>query len=182
MSPPASGLDFGCGPGLALVAMGREAGFEMAGYDKFYADDPELLSREYDFITSTEVVEHLPTPRRAGRPLGPAQARRRAGRADPAGAGDERFRTWRYRQDPTHIVFFAEASFRALGARWRAEVEFPHADGRLHQTPEPGVFIWPPSWACWCFEPWNGCPYLHVDPHLIIAGRLATCNWRPRVC
>ena len=46
VSPPASGLDFGCGPGPALVAMGREAGFEMAGYDKFYADDPECLTRQ----------------------------------------------------------------------------------------------------------------------------------------
>ena len=57
VSPPASGLDFGCGPGPALIAMGREAGFEMAGYDKFYADEPELLTRRYDFITSTEVIE-----------------------------------------------------------------------------------------------------------------------------
>ena len=31
--------------------------------------------------------------------------------------GDERFKTWRYRHDPTHIVFFAEASFQVLAAR-----------------------------------------------------------------
>lgn len=59
--PPASGLDFGCGPGPALIAMGREAGYQMAGYDKFYANLPDLLTRQYDFITSTEVISISPT-------------------------------------------------------------------------------------------------------------------------
>lgn len=129
VSPPASGLDFGCGPGPALIAMGLEAGFEMAGYDKFYADEPESLMREYDFITSTEVIEHIATPRAVLDGLW--------GCLKPGGLlvlqtqrvlGDDRFKTWRYRHDPTHITFFAEASFRALAARWQAEVEFPHAD------------------------------------------------------
>ncbi|ATL98939.1 methyltransferase [Aeromonas sp. CA23] len=129
LPPPASGLDFGCGPGPALIAMGREAGYQMAGYDKFYADFPELLTRQYDFITSTEVIEHIATPRTVLDGLWAC--------LKPGGIlvlqtqrvlGDERFKSWRYRHDPTHIVFFAEASFRALAARWQAQVEFPHAD------------------------------------------------------
>ncbi|WP_337076481.1 class I SAM-dependent methyltransferase [Aeromonas dhakensis] len=129
LPPPASGLDFGCGPGPALIAMGREAGYQMAGYDKFYADEPELLTRQYDFITSTEVIEHIAEPRAVLETLW--------GCLKPGGLlvlqtqrvlGDERFRQWRYRHDPTHIVFFAEASFRALATRWQAQVEFPHAD------------------------------------------------------
>ncbi|MEG0008469.1 MAG: class I SAM-dependent methyltransferase [Aeromonas sp.] len=127
--PPASGLDFGCGPGPALIAMGREAGYQMAGYDKFYADEPELLTRQYDFITSTEVIEHIADPKGVLNRLWDC--------LKPGGLlvlqtqrvlGDERFITWRYRHDPTHITFFAEASFRALAARWRAGVEFPHPD------------------------------------------------------
>lgn len=133
---PASGLDFGCGPGPALIAMGREAGYRMAGYDKFYADEPALLVQEYDFITSTEVIEHIAEPRVAldllWRCLKPGgilvlQTQRVL--------GDERFKTWRYRHDPTHIVFFAEASFRTLAASWQAEVEFPHADVALFTKP-----------------------------------------------
>ncbi|WP_323904702.1 class I SAM-dependent methyltransferase [Aeromonas hydrophila] len=129
LPPPASGLDFGCGPGPALIAMGREAGYQMVGYDKFYANEPELLAQQYDFITSTEVIEHIATPR--------AVLEKLWGCLKPGGLlvlqtqrvlGDERFRQWRYRHDPTHIVFFAEASFRALAARWQAQVEFPHAD------------------------------------------------------
>src|SRR5690554_5843687 len=38
--PPARGLDFGCGPGPALVAMAREAGYAMWAYDKYYCPDP----------------------------------------------------------------------------------------------------------------------------------------------
>ncbi|WP_421230130.1 class I SAM-dependent methyltransferase [Aeromonas jandaei] len=126
---PASGLDFGCGPGPALVAMGREAGYDMVGYDKFYADFPELLTRQYDFITSTEVIEHIAEPR--------AVLDRLWACLKPGGMlvlqtqrvlGDERFKNWRYRHDPTHIVFFAEASFRVLAARWQAKLELPHAD------------------------------------------------------
>ncbi|MGE6161709.1 class I SAM-dependent methyltransferase [Aeromonas salmonicida] len=127
--PPASGLDFGCGPGPALIAMGREAGYQMAGYDKFYADLPDLLTRQYDFITSTEVIEHIADPRAALDLLW--------GCLKPGGIlvlqtqrvlDDDRFKTWRYRHDPTHIVFFAEASFRALAIRWQADVLFPHGD------------------------------------------------------
>ena len=126
---PASGLDFGCGPGPALVAMGREAGYQMAGYDKFYADFPELLTRQYDFITSTEVIEHIAEPRTVLAQLWDC--------LKPGGLlvlqtqrvlGDERFKNWRYRHDPTHIVFFAEASFQVLATNWQAELSFPHAD------------------------------------------------------
>jgi 2-polyprenyl-3-methyl-5-hydroxy-6-metoxy-1,4-benzoquinol methylase len=32
-------------------------------FDKFYADNPEVFSNQYDFITATEVIEHLSEPR-----------------------------------------------------------------------------------------------------------------------
>ncbi|MFM4739460.1 class I SAM-dependent methyltransferase [Aeromonas veronii] len=139
---PASGLDFGCGPGPALVAMGREVGYDMVGYDKFYADFPELLTRQYDFITSTEVIEHIAEPRTVLAQLWDC--------LKPGGVlvlqtqrvlSDERFKNWRYRHDPTHIVFFAEASFQVLAARWQAELSFPHADVAVFTKPEQGVFI-----------------------------------------
>lgn len=135
---PAYGLDFGCGPGPALVAMGREAGYEMVGYDKFYADYPELLTRQYDFITSTEVIEHIAEPRAVLEQLWAC--------LKPGGVlvlqtqrvlGDERFKNWRYRHDPTHIVFFAEASFQLLAASWQAELSFPHADVAVLQKGTP---------------------------------------------
>ncbi|HHP5404913.1 TPA: class I SAM-dependent methyltransferase [Aeromonas veronii] len=135
---PACGLDFGCGPGPALLAMGREAGYDMVGYDKFYADFPELLTCQYDFITSTEVIEHIAEPRTVLAQLWDC--------LKPGGLlvlqtqrvlGDERFKNWRYRHDPTHIVFFAEASFQVLAASWQAELSFPHADVAVLQKGTP---------------------------------------------
>jgi 2-polyprenyl-3-methyl-5-hydroxy-6-metoxy-1,4-benzoquinol methylase len=41
---------------------------------------------------------------------------------------DERFRSWHYRNDPTHITFFAEESFNWLGERWGSVPEYPHND------------------------------------------------------
>jgi len=126
---PAKGLDFGCGPGPALVAMAREAGYTMAQYDKYYHPDESALTGQYDFITSTEVVEHLAAPLpildRLWSLLAPAgvlvlQTKRVL--------DDERFRSWHYRNDPTHITFFADESFTWLGQRWGCTPEYPHGD------------------------------------------------------
>jgi len=126
---PARGLDFGCGPGPALVAMAREAGYTMHAYDKFYRPDPAPLQQAYDFITSTEVVEHLADPL--------PELDRLWSLLKPEGLlvvqtkrvlDDERFRRWHYPADPTHITFFAEASFIWLARRWQAQVRFPHSD------------------------------------------------------
>ncbi|MBA4502603.1 class I SAM-dependent methyltransferase [Marinobacterium marinum] len=126
---PARGLDFGCGPGPALVAMAREAGYDMAQYDKYYCPDERVWADRYDFVTSTEVIEHLADPL-------PILDRLWSG-LKPGGLlvlqtkrvlDDERFRSWHYRNDPTHITFFAEESFAWLGQRWGCVPEYPHGD------------------------------------------------------
>ncbi len=62
MEPGACGLDFGCGPGPALAKMLEEAGLAVALYDPFFYPDDRLLTQRYDFVTCTEVVEHLYQP------------------------------------------------------------------------------------------------------------------------
>lgn len=127
--PPARGLDFGCGPGPALVAMAREAGFTMDAYDPFFAPDAGVFARRYDFITCTEVAEHLFEPR--------AELDRLWRLLEPGGAlviqtgrvlDDTRFANWSYRRDPTHVVFFSDASFGWLAARWGAQLHLPRPD------------------------------------------------------
>ena len=56
------GLDFGSGPGPTLSIMFREAGYPMEIYDYFYAPNTDVLNNQYDFITATEVIEHLRHP------------------------------------------------------------------------------------------------------------------------
>ncbi|MEP4371870.1 MAG: class I SAM-dependent methyltransferase, partial [Alloalcanivorax venustensis] len=61
------GLDFGCGPGPALARMLEERGHPMRVYDPIYAPDPAALDQQYDFVTCTEVLEHLHWPEREWR-------------------------------------------------------------------------------------------------------------------
>lgn len=114
----AEGLDFGCGPGPALAGLLTERGFPTAVYDPIYADDNQVLERRYDFVTCTEVLEHLHWP---------AQEWRRFGElVRPGGwlglmtrwlTDDGHFPRWHYRRDPTHVCFWKPETFRWLAAR-----------------------------------------------------------------
>ena len=126
---PARGLDFGCGPGPALMVMAEEAGYSMAGYDKFYCPDKGVLVGQYDFVLCTEVAEHLAYPM--------LELDRLYRLLDPGGIlviqtkrvlDDERFRNWFYRNDPTHITFFAEQTMEYLAIQWDCAVSLPADD------------------------------------------------------
>ena len=134
LPPNARGLDFGSGPGPTLCRMFSEAGYEVALYDPYYAPEISVLSTQYDFITMSEVVEHLAAPGMEldrlwnclspGGWLGIMTKRVR----DP-----QAFRTWHYITDPTHVSYFSEATFQWLAAKWstrqlRAELYVAGAD------------------------------------------------------
>lgn len=136
LSDGACGLDFGAGPGPTLSVMFEEVGHPMAIYDPFYAPDPSVLEHTYDFITATEVAEHLFSP---GRELARLAARLRPGgwlglmtkRVTDHAA----FTQWHYILDPTHVSFFSEASFRWLADELELGIEFPAADVVLLHKP-----------------------------------------------
>lgn len=125
LSAGARGLDFGCGPGPALAAMLQEHGLVAALYDIFYAPDTSVFNRQYDFITATEVVEHLHNP---------AAVLNRLWQCITVGgvlaimtklARDaEAFARWHYKNDPTHVCFFSRQTFVYLAAELNAELEF----------------------------------------------------------
>jgi 2-polyprenyl-3-methyl-5-hydroxy-6-metoxy-1,4-benzoquinol methylase len=57
-------LDYGCGGGT-LIAYLRECGYPNAvGYDEFQEEfkDPRVLERQYDFVVSQDVIEHVLEP------------------------------------------------------------------------------------------------------------------------
>ena len=49
---------------------------------------------------------------------------------------DDRFAGWHYRKDPTHIVFYREATFRYLSGVWGWTCEVPVKDVVLMQRPK----------------------------------------------
>lgn len=129
LPPGARGLDFGCGPAPALAALLEERGFTVALYDLYYRDDPSMLRQRYDFITASEVVEHLAQPAavlarlwallRPGGVLGIMTKRVRDAEA---------FSGWHYKNDPTHISFFSPRTFRWWAADRGATLCFTGPD------------------------------------------------------
>lgn len=127
--PGQSGLDFGCGPGPALAEMLTEAGHRTAVYDPLFFDNPKVLDERYDFVTCTEVAEHFHQPHkefacfdRMLKPGGWLAIMTTFQTDDAAFAG------WHYRRDPTHVVFYREATFRAIARQYEWHCEIPCKD------------------------------------------------------
>ena len=119
LQPGSAGLDFGCGPGPALPVMFEEAGHQMAVYDPFYAPAPKVFKDKYDFITATEVVEHLHRPWEELDMLwGALKPGGWLGVMTKMVVDLEAFSRWHYKEDPTHVCFFSRAVFSWLAARW----------------------------------------------------------------
>ena len=132
----ATGLDFGCGPGPALADMMREAGFDMALYDPFFHPAGSALEQQYDFITCTEVVEHLYRPAEVFRQLDSLlRPEGWLGIMTCFQTDDDRFDQWHYRRDPTHVVFYREQTFAWLAGRYGWQYEVPRKDVVLIRKP-----------------------------------------------
>ncbi|WXU00868.1 MAG: hypothetical protein Ctma_1603 [Catillopecten margaritatus gill symbiont] len=119
------GLDFGCGPGPTLSLMFEEQGYSMDLFDKFYADNPEVFNRQYDFITATEVVEHLNKPRfELNRLLKLLKKGGVLAIMTQMITDKTEFSTWYYKNDRTHICFFSEKTMHYLANQWGVKVKF----------------------------------------------------------
>lgn len=123
------GLDFGCGPGPVLASMLEDAGMVMALYDPFFHPQPDVLQQQYDFITCTEVLEHLHQPAAVLRQLDSL--------LKPGGllavmtcfqTDDTRFASWHYRRDPTHVVFYKEKTLELIAEQQQWILEVPRKD------------------------------------------------------
>lgn len=135
----ARGLDYGCGPGPALAAMMREAGHAVALYDPLFQPDRAPLADTYDFVACTETAEHFHDPA--------AEFARLMGLVRPGGwlavmtcfqTDDARFRNWHYRADPTHVVFYREATLRRIAALRGWSCAVPAKDVALLGRPSAG--------------------------------------------
>lgn len=139
LTPGQQGLDFGCGPGPTLTLMLTEAGYPTAGYDPYYRPEKGLLERQYDFVTCSEVVEHFCQPRDSWQQL--IQLVRPGGwlavMTKRASGSVEAFRRWHYKNDPTHVAFYSEATFGYLAHLGGFSLEFAGADVVLMQRLGP---------------------------------------------
>lgn len=137
LKPASTGLDFGCGPAPVLAGMLRQAGHAVFLYDIFYARDESVWTRAFDFITATEVFEHLHFPR--------SELSRLWHHLRPGGYLEimtklvldaEAFARWHYKNDQTHVCFFSRATFVWLAAHYCVDLEFVGKDIILLRKPE----------------------------------------------
>ncbi|NVJ59603.1 MAG: class I SAM-dependent methyltransferase [Gammaproteobacteria bacterium] len=127
--PPATGMDYGCGPAPALANAMNYRGYSMSTYDPYYFPDTSVLSKQYDFITCTEVIEHIAKPMEALRSL--------SGCLKPNGVlaimtkrviDQDRFANWHYKNDPTHIAFYSDQTFLFIAEQFTFDLTFISAD------------------------------------------------------
>lgn len=130
------GLDFGAGPGPTLSVMLSEQGFSVADYDPIYANHKTLLEKKYDFVTATEVVEHLANPHQAF-----LQLKNLLYHPDGILGLMTSFRpslqllpTWHYMKDPTHICFYHEETLAWLAAWLDWDLEIPAKNLAIFST------------------------------------------------
>ncbi|MFC0117712.1 class I SAM-dependent methyltransferase [Pseudoalteromonas xiamenensis] len=123
------GLEFGCGPGPLLAKMLEERGMQVELYDLYYYPNKTVFNKRYDFITCTEVIEHVAQPKavfeqlfsilKSGQPLV---------MMTKLVIDAERFSTWHYKNDLTHISFFSRETFEFVARQYNATLEIIGAD------------------------------------------------------
>lgn len=117
---PLSLLEFGCGPGPVLAQMLKASGHDVTLHDAFYYPEASVLEDSaYHGISATEVIEHLHAPKqvfelwvRCLKPKGVLGIMTKLVKDQTA------FAKWHYKNDPTHICFFSEATFTYLAQRY----------------------------------------------------------------
>ena len=119
----ALGLDFGCGPGPILDILFAKKNILVKNYDPYFFKDESLLSQCYDFVTCTEVIEHLYQPSEIFprlwellKPQGHLLLM-----TDPR-PKKEKFIGWGYRMDNTHVCFYSEKTIHWLAQNFSFKV------------------------------------------------------------
>lgn len=132
-----NGLDFGCGPGPTLSVMLEEAGQQMAVFDPYFANHPQVLTKQFDFICCTEAIEHFYQPAKEWALwLHLLKADGWLGLMTKLAPELAEFANWHYKNDPTHVCFFSQQTFLFLAKRDGFTVEFIGNDViLLHKTP-----------------------------------------------
>tara|TARA_Y100000780_G_scaffold226709_1_gene241177 strand:+ start:849 stop:1493 length:645 start_codon:yes stop_codon:yes gene_type:complete len=122
IKPNFKGLDFGCGPYPMLVELMKEEGFDMDFYDPYFFPS-QNLDKEYDFVISTEVVEHFNNPNKSWAEL--------VSKVAEGGIlsimtsiryQDIDFKSWHYRNDQTHISFYSEKTLEWIATHFNLEL------------------------------------------------------------
>jgi 2-polyprenyl-3-methyl-5-hydroxy-6-metoxy-1,4-benzoquinol methylase len=121
--PTHKGLDFGSGTGPVISSMLAKENYDIAQYDPFFDPDQRVLNTTYDYIVSCEVFEHFNHPK--------LEIDRLTALLKPNGMllimtllyhDTIDFKTWHYRNDPTHIFIFRTETIAYISEEKKLDV------------------------------------------------------------
>jgi len=114
-TPLHSGLDFGAGTGPVISKLLSDNDYKMAQYDPFFHNFPDLLHKSYDYIACCEVIEHFHKPAKEFSLLCNLLANNGKLYCMTSIFNPKiDFKTWYYKDDPTHVFFYSEATFEYI--------------------------------------------------------------------
>ncbi|MEZ2658911.1 class I SAM-dependent methyltransferase [Aneurinibacillus aneurinilyticus] len=120
-------LDFGSGPEPVFARLlSEEYGYHTDVYDLYYSPIKVYEGKEYDLITSTEVVEHLKEPMEYFR-LFKDLLKENGLLAIMTlfhPRDDEKFCAWYYRRDKTHISFYTPKTMAYIAKELQMQVRY----------------------------------------------------------
>lgn len=131
----ARGLDYGCGPAPVLAAIFTAAGYPTESYDPFFLGDEGVHGKTYDFVSCTEVLEHV---------YDPFSFLERLGSIVRSGGlialmtrfygVEARFPDWWYHRDPTHVCFYNQETMKWIADSFGWTLEIPTSNVAIFTT------------------------------------------------
>ncbi len=119
------GLDFGSGPEPVLAQLFEKKGFKMNIFDPFYANNPEIFTKKFDFITLSEVAEHLYHPlQEFNRLLSLLNPKGYLAMMTSRTDSVKNFNNWHYQKDETHVCFYANKTMEYIAEIQHLSLEF----------------------------------------------------------
>ncbi|MBA1433368.1 MAG: class I SAM-dependent methyltransferase [Epsilonproteobacteria bacterium] len=109
------GLDFGAGTSAIISTVLREHSYDIKAYDPYFHNEPQLLTQQYDYIASCEVIEHFYQPKKEFTRL--REMLREGGKlylmTDIYNENID-FASWYYKNDPTHVFLYTAKTFEYI--------------------------------------------------------------------
>ncbi len=114
-TPQHTGLDFGAGTGPVISKLLHDKEYKIEQYDPLFHHFPGLLHRSYHYIACCEVIEHFHKPDKEFSLLYNLLANNgKLYCMTSVFKSKIDFRTWHYKDDPTHVFFYTERTFEYI--------------------------------------------------------------------
>lgn len=113
------GLDFGAGHAPVITHVLQKQGYHIQPYDPLFFPDDALLTKQYDYITCCEVIEHFHNPEKSFSLLNSLlkQQSKLYCMTEIYQEGID-FHCWNYKNDHTHVFIYHRNTLNYIARRF----------------------------------------------------------------